>query len=167
VCGQWHSGKRFLLKQRNSSPSASGRGFLIFFKKNIFFPECNTRGRVFLKKIKLFPKCCTPGRGFSKKTADSTDGVNSSPSVVTALGEVFPECTIFGTRGRALSRERHPRRLFPECCTQGRLPRVFLRLPRVHLTLREAGVSSGEITSLTNFPLLTTTLGASRRRLAF
>jgi hypothetical protein len=29
--------------------------------------------------------------------------------------QTFPECTIFGTRGRPLSRERRPRRLFPEC----------------------------------------------------
>jgi hypothetical protein len=58
-----------------------------------------------------------------------------------ALGEGFPECVIFSTRGRHLSRERHPRSLFPECCTRGRLPRVFFPLPRVPDTLGEASVS--------------------------
>jgi hypothetical protein len=61
-----------------------------------------------------------------------------------ALGEVFPECTIFGTRGRALPREPLPRKLFPECCTRGRLPRVFLALPLVLQALGEAGGSCSE-----------------------
>jgi hypothetical protein len=76
---------------------------------------------------------------FEKKT-DGANGVNSSPSVEVTLGVGFPECAIFST-GRPLSRERHPRKLFPECCTRGRLPRVFFCLPRVHLALGEAGVS--------------------------
>jgi hypothetical protein len=58
-----------------------------------------------------------------------------------ALGEVFPECAIFGTQGRALPREPLPWKLFPECCTRGRLPRVFLALPRVLESLGEAGGS--------------------------
>jgi hypothetical protein len=58
-----------------------------------------------------------------------------------ALGEAFPERTIFGTRGRRLPREPLPRKLFPECCTRGRLPRVFLALPRVLQALGEAGGS--------------------------
>ena len=77
-----------------------------------------------------------------KKTASaSANGVKSSPSASTALGKAFPECTIFDTRGRCLSRGRISRRLFPECCTRGRLPRVQLGLPRVQLALGEASSS--------------------------
>jgi hypothetical protein len=53
--------------------------------------------------------------GVTEKRADGANGVNSSPSVEVTLGEGFPECAIFSTRGRPLSRERHPRKLFPEC----------------------------------------------------
>jgi hypothetical protein len=45
------------------------------------------------------------------------------------LGEGFPECTRFGTRGWPLSRESLPRLAFHECCTRGSLPRVFWSLP--------------------------------------
>jgi hypothetical protein len=55
-----------------------------------------------------------------------------SPRGSLALGEGFPECTRFGTRGRWLPREKHPRKAFPECCTRGSLPRVFWCLPRVY-----------------------------------
>jgi hypothetical protein len=68
-------------------------------------------------------------KSFFKK--NPVDGVKSSPSATVALGQAFPECTIFGTRGRALPREPLPRKPFPECCTRGRLPRVLLPLPRV------------------------------------
>jgi hypothetical protein len=57
------------------------------------------------------------------------------------LGEGFPECTRFGTRGRPLPREPLPRLAFPKCCTWGSLPRVFWGLPRVLLTLGEGGFS--------------------------
>jgi hypothetical protein len=104
--------------------------------------------------MKPFPRVLHSGKWiFQKNKAGGTDGVNSSPSARTALGEGFPECAILDTRGRPFSRERHPRRLFPECCTGGRLPRVFLPLPRVHLALGEASVScsvyanSGSFTS--------------------
>jgi hypothetical protein len=85
--------------------------------------------RVFLKKIEFLPRVQHSGK--SKKKVDGTDGVKSSPCATVALGEAFPECMIFGTRGRPLPREPLPRKLFPECCTRGRLPRVFLALPRV------------------------------------
>jgi hypothetical protein len=55
----------------------------------------------------------------------------SSPSAFTPLGEVFPECAIFGSRGRWLHRETIPRTLFPKSCTWGRLPRVQLVRPQV------------------------------------
>jgi hypothetical protein len=95
-------------------------------------------GKRFQKKRNFFPECCTRGRVFKK---NPVDGVKSSPSATVALGEAFPECTIFGTRGRALPREPLPRKLFSECCTRGRLPRVFLALPRVLEALGEAGGS--------------------------
>jgi hypothetical protein len=117
-----------------------GRGFQ---KKMNFFPECCTRGRGFkIKKKKFLPRVLHSGK--SKKKGNGADGVKSSPRGRMALGEGFPECTIFGTRRRPLSRERHPRRLFPECCTRGRLPRVFWDLPRVHLALGEAAVSCSD-----------------------
>jgi hypothetical protein len=98
-------------------------------------------------KKQISSPCVALGEEFFKKTLDGTDNIKSSPSARTTLGEGFPECTIFGTRGRPLSRERHPRSLFPECCTWGRLPRVFLGLPRVHLTLEEAGGSRSVLLS--------------------
>jgi hypothetical protein len=73
-----------------------------------------------------------------KRCQPATNGVNSSPSVETALGKAFPECTIFGSRERRLFCEEIPQRLFPECCTRGRLLRVQLSLPRVHLALGKA-----------------------------
>jgi hypothetical protein len=117
-----------------------GRG-LIEKQISISSPGVALGEEDFFKKINFFPECCTRGRVFFKKTLDGTDGVKSSPSDRTTLWEGFPECTIFGTRGGPLSCERHPRSLFPECCTWGRLSRVFLGLPWVHLTLGEAGGS--------------------------
>jgi hypothetical protein len=114
------------------------------------FPECLrlALGEEGFKKNKFLPRVLHSGKSFfKKKTTDGTDGVKSSPSAKTALGEGFPECTIFGSRGRPLSRERHPRRLFPECCTRGRLPRVLLPLPRVHLALGEASDSCSATSS--------------------
>ena len=73
-----------------------------------------------------------------KRRQPVTNGVNSSPSVETAIGKAFSKCTIFGSRRRRLSHKEIPRRLFPECCTRGRLPRVQLSLRRVHLALGEA-----------------------------
>ena len=119
-----------------------------FLKKTNFFAEClscGTRQRVFKKNSKIFSECCTRGRKSKKKRKrhrPSANSVKSSPSASTALGKAFPECTIFDTRGRRLSRGRISRRLFPECCTQGRLPRVQLGLPRVQLALGEAASSS-------------------------
>jgi hypothetical protein len=112
-----------------------------FSKKNEFLPRMLHSGKRFQNKKKrnFFPECCTRGR--VKKKGNGANGVKSSPSGRMALGEGFPECMIFGTRGRPLSRERHPRRLFPECCSRGRLPRVFWGLPRVHLALGEAAAS--------------------------
>jgi hypothetical protein len=110
------------------------------------FPEClrlALREEGFKKK-QISSLSVAPGEEFFQKKIppNGTNGVRSSPSAKTALGEGFPECTIFGTQGRPLSRERHRRRLFfPECCTRGRLPRVSLPLPRVHLALGEASVS--------------------------
>ena len=82
-----------------------------------------------------------------KRRRPSANGVKSSPSASTALGKAFPECTIFDTRGRRLSRGRISRRLFPECCTRGRLPRVQLGLLRVQPALGEASSSCSEGTS--------------------
>jgi hypothetical protein len=93
----------------------SGKRILIFFE---FLPRVLHSGKRF----------------FQKKMVDGIDGVKSFPSASMALREGFPECTIFGTRGRPLSRERHPWSLFPECYTRR-------RLPRVHLALGEAGLS--------------------------
>ena len=76
---------------------------------------------------------------FNKQTApEATNGVNPSPSARMALGKDFPECTSFGSRGRRLYREEILRALFPERCTRGRLLRVQLGLPRMHLALGEA-----------------------------
>jgi hypothetical protein len=59
-----------------------------------------------VKKNEFLPRVLHSGK--SKK--NPVDGVKSSPSATVALGEAFPQCTIFGTRGKAL-----PRKLFPEC----------------------------------------------------
>jgi hypothetical protein len=119
-----HSGKIFSFLKKGASPSvALGEEGFKFFSN--FFPECNTRERV-------------------EKKVDGTDGVKSSPSATGALGEAFPESTIFGSRGRPLPREPLPRKLFPECCTRGRLPRVFLALPRVLEALGEASGSRSD-----------------------
>jgi hypothetical protein len=66
-------------------------------------------GEEFSKKNEFLPRVLHSGKS-KKKTVD---GVKSSPSATAALGELFPECTIFGTRGRALPREPLPRKLFP------------------------------------------------------
>ena len=99
----------------------------------------------------VFSECCTRGRFFFKKKKERrkrrrllSNDVNCSPSVRTAFGKAFPECTIFGSWGRRLSRKEIPRTLFPECCTRGRLPRVQLGLPRVHLTLGEVTASRSD-----------------------
>jgi hypothetical protein len=68
----------------------------------------------------------------------------SSPSASTALSESFPECAISGSRGRRLPRGALSRTLFPESCTQGRIPRVQLVFPRVHLAPGEDPVSCSE-----------------------
>ena len=121
-----------------------------FLKKTNFFPEClnfGTRQRVFKKKIqKSFPSVALgeenqKKRKKRKRRRPSANDVKSFPSASTALGKAFPECTIFDTRGRRLSRERISRRLFPECCTRGRLLRVQLGLPQVQLALGEASSS--------------------------
>jgi hypothetical protein len=64
--------------------------------------------------------------------------LNLPPSASTTLEEGFPERAIFGTWGTPLHRQRYSWKLFPECCTRGRLPRVLLGLPRVQLALGEA-----------------------------
>jgi len=123
--------------KRMSSPNA----WAAALGEEDVFPEClscGSRGRGCL------PRVLHSGKIFFKKkemTSAATNGVNSSPSAWTALGEAFPEYTIFGSRGRRLSRKEIPRELFPECCTRGRLPRVQLGLPRVLLTLGEAAAS--------------------------
>jgi hypothetical protein len=92
--------------------------------------------RVFLKNNKILPRVLhSRKRIFHKRKVDVTNGVKSSSSARTALGEGFSECAIFGTRGRHLSRERHPRRLFPECCTREGFPECFFIFPecRMHL----------------------------------
>jgi hypothetical protein len=59
-------------------------------KKSNFFPECNTRGRGFYKKRKISsPSVALGEEVLSKKKADDTDGVKSSLSARTALGEVY------------------------------------------------------------------------------
>ena len=126
VYGLQHSGKMV------SSPSA----WAAALREEGVFPEClgcGARGRGFL------PRVLHSGKNFffkkrRKRRRLVTNGVNSSPSVSTALGKAFPECKIFGSRRRRLSREEIPRTVFPECCTRG-------RLPRVHLALGEASAS--------------------------
>ena len=119
------------------------------FKKTNFFPEClnfGTRQRVFKKKkFKNLSRVLHSGKKIKKKQRrPPANGVKFSPSASTALGKAFPECTIFDTRERRLYRERISRRLFPECCTRGRLPRVQLGLPRVQLALGEASSSCSD-----------------------
>jgi len=114
--------------KRVSSPSV----WAAALGEEVVFPECYTRGRFFfLKKKKR-----------RKRRRLPSNGVNCSPSVTTALGKAFSECTIFGSRGRRLSREEIPRTLVHKCCTRGSLPRVQLDLLRVHLTLGEVTTSS-------------------------
>ena len=102
--------------KRASSPSA----WAVALGEEGVFPECHccgSRGRGCLLRL------LHSGKIFLKKemTPTATNGVNSSPSARTTLGEVFPECTIFGSRGRRLSREEIPGALlrvqlaFPEC----------------------------------------------------
>ena len=112
----WHSGKRdFYKKKQISSPSA----------------WTSALGKEYLKKkFKNLSRVLHSGKKIKKKQRrPPANGVKFSPSASTALGKAFPECTIFDTRGRRLSRERISRRLFPECCTRGRLLRVQLGLP--------------------------------------
>ena len=115
-----------------------------FKKKNKFLcrvPELRHSAKSILKKkFKNLSRVLHSGKKIIKKTT-SANGVKSSPSASTALGKAFPEYTIFDTRGRRLSRGWISRRLFPECCTRGRLPRVQLGLPRVQLVLGEANSS--------------------------
>jgi hypothetical protein len=108
-------GERILLKKQNSSPSATLREE--GFRKNKFLPRVQHSGKRVLKKQIASPNVALREE-VSQKKVDGTDGVKSSPSTRTALEECFPECTVIGTRGRPLPRERHPRRLFPECCTR-------------------------------------------------
>ena len=113
----WHPGKRDFFK-----------------KKTNFFAEClscGTRQRVFKKKFKNLSRLLHSGKKIKKKKKKKTtsaNGVKSSPNASTALAKAFTKCTIFDTRERRLSRGRISRRLFPECCTRGRLPRVQLAL---------------------------------------
>jgi len=122
VNGLWHSGKRV------SSPSA----WAAALEKEGFFPECldcGARERGFLPRV--------PG-------LLATNGVNSFPSANMALRKAFPECTIFGSRRRRLSREEIPRVVFSECCTRERIPRVQQGHPQVHLALGEATASRSD-----------------------
>jgi hypothetical protein len=106
----------------SSAPALGEEGL----KNSNFFPVCCTRGRRFsFKEDKFLPRV----KCFFKKKADGTDSVKSSPSARTTLGEGFTECTIFGTRERPLSRERHPQSLFPECSLREGFPEHFLALP--------------------------------------
>jgi hypothetical protein len=94
VPGQRHSGKRGFDK------NTAGRLPRV--------PRISTRGKVFLKK-EFLPRVLHSGKIFLKKKVDGADGVKSSPSARAALGEGFPECTRFGTRGRPLPHEKRPR----------------------------------------------------------
>ena len=121
-------------EKRVSVPSA----WAVALGEEGVFPECldcGARGRGCLSRVlhsrKIFLK--------KETTSAAPNGVNSSPSARTALGKAFSECTIFGSRGRRLSRKEIPQSLFPECCTRG-------RLPRVHLTLGEATASCSDYT---------------------
>ena len=102
---------------------------IFFKKKQISLPSAAAQalGKEYLKKIKNLSRVLHSGKKIKKNGVGrrpSANDVKSFPSASTALGKAFPECTIFGTRRRRLSRERISRRLFPECCTLGRLPRV-------------------------------------------
>jgi hypothetical protein len=97
-CGTQGRGFFFLKKRQISSPSAwaAALGEEGFFKK----------------KTKIFSECCTRGR---KTLGEENKKKKTGSAIGTALGEAFPDCTIFGTRERRLSGERISRRLFPEC----------------------------------------------------
>ena len=125
-----------------------GRG--IFIKKNKFLPRVpelrHSAKSILKKKFKNLSRVLHSRKKIKKmkkrkRRRSSANGVKSSPSASTALGKAFPECTIFDTRERRLYRERISRRLFPECCTRGRLPRVPLGLPRVQPALGESSGS--------------------------
>jgi hypothetical protein len=92
-----HSRKRFFFKKRQiSSPS-------------VWAAALGEEG-FFLKKDKNLPRVLHLGKKNTREENKkrklrwpSADDVKSSSSASTALGEAFPECTIFGTRGRRLS----------------------------------------------------------------
>ena len=100
----------------------------------------------FFAECKSFPSVALGEEKKRKRRWPSANDVKSFPSASTALGKAFSECTIFGTRERRLCRMRISRRVFPECCTRGRLPRVQLGLPRVQPAL---GESSGSCSATT------------------
>ena len=110
--GKAKNKKKRILEVASPSACAVALGKEGFLKKKTnFFAECQscgTRQRVFKKNSKIFPECCTRGRKSKKRKRrrPPANGVKSSPSASTALGKTFPECTIFDTRGRRLSRER-------------------------------------------------------------
>ena len=114
--------------------AASPKFFLRFFAISFGF------FRIFILPSVNLPRVLHSGKKIKKRKRrrPSANDVKSFPSASTALGKAFPECTIFGTRERRLYRMRISRRVFPECCTWGRLPRVQLGLPRVQLALGEA-----------------------------
>jgi hypothetical protein len=56
---------------------------------------------------------------------DGVDDVKLSPRGSLALGEGFPKCTRFGTRGRWLPREKHPRRPSPSVAQGEAFPECF------------------------------------------
>jgi hypothetical protein len=90
--GTWHSGKT-KIKKTQSLPRVPWQLALgeEFKKKRISSPSVALGEEV--KKRNFFPECYTRGR-----VKKPVNGVKSSPSATVALGEVFPECTIFGTR---------------------------------------------------------------------
>jgi hypothetical protein len=133
-------------EKKVASPSATarirGRGF---YNKNsrISSPSAWVGALAeedfFLKKI--LPRVLHSGKRIKKNEISSLLGKriclkNKFPPRVLHSGkmfffkkggwhrrrQIFPKCTIFGTRGRPLHRERHCRKFFPECCTRGRLP---------------------------------------------
>ena len=117
------------------------RGFL---KKNKFLcrvPELRHSAKIIKKNQKSSPSVALGEEKKRKRRRLSANGVKSFPSASMALGKAFPECTIFGTRERRLCRMRISRRVFPECYTRGKLPRVQLGLPRVQLALGESSSS--------------------------
>jgi hypothetical protein len=85
-------------------------GKRIFLKKIEFLPRVLHSGKIdfFLKKDKFLPRVQHSGKSFfekKQKPTDGTDGVKSSPSARTTLGEGFPECP-------SISRDRGSNRLF-------------------------------------------------------